>query len=70
MYLYISFCNEKITKNSEISLLYFFIYLQAEQRESMEKENQATLADEIDRAKMETDHEKAELKVACSLLIC
>ena len=29
----------------------------------MEKENQQTLADEIDRIKLETEQEKAELKV-------
>ena len=30
----------------------------------MEKENQQTLADEIDRIKIETDQEKNELKVS------
>lgn len=36
--------------------------IEAEQREKTEKENQATLADEIDRLKMEAEQEKAELK--------
>ncbi|XP_047126067.1 kinesin-2b isoform X1 [Hydra vulgaris] len=40
--------------------------LEAENRENMEKENQATLADEIDRVKMETENEKAELKMKSS----
>ena len=41
-----------------------FHTLQAEQRDKMEKENQQTLADEIDRIKIETDQEKTELKVS------
>jgi len=36
--------------------------LEAEQRDKMEKENQQTLADEIDRIKIETEQEKNEIK--------
>lgn len=43
--------------------LQFLFCIKAEQREKMEKENQQTLADEIDRIKLETEQEKAELKV-------
>jgi len=44
-------------------------FVQVEQRERMEKENQQTLADEIDRIKIETEQEKNELKVfiACNV---
>lgn len=39
------------------------IFSQAEQREKVEKENAQTLADEVDRIKMEIEQEKADLKV-------
>eukprot|EP00794_Sanderia_malayensis_P007849 gene7849-8698_t len=37
--------------------------LETEQRNKMEKENLATLADEMDRIKIESEHEKADLKL-------
>jgi len=37
--------------------------LETEHRDKMEKENHQTLADEMDRIKMETEQEKAELKI-------
>jgi len=37
--------------------------LETENRDKMEKENHQTLADEMDRIKMETEQEKAELKI-------
>ena len=40
--------------------------LETEQRDKLEKENQATLADEMDRIKIETEHEKADLKMKIS----
>lgn len=42
-------------------LLFFF---QSERREKHEKENALTLADEVDRVKMEVEQEKAELQVS------
>lgn len=42
-------------------MCYFF---QSERREKHEKENAATLADEVDRVKMEVEQEKAELQVS------
>ena len=46
---------------------YVFIFVtrffQSERREKHEKENAATLADEVDRVKMEVEQEKAELQV-------
>ena len=40
------------------------ISFQVEQREKAEKENAQTLADEVDRIKMEIEQEKADLKVS------
>lgn len=37
--------------------------LETDQRDKMEKENMATLADEMDRIKIESEHEKADLKL-------
>lgn len=37
---------------------------QSERREKHEKENALTLADEVDRVKMEVEQEKAELQVS------
>lgn len=39
------------------------IIFQSERREKHERENAATLADEVDRVKMEVEQEKAELQV-------
>ena len=39
------------------------VFLQTERREKYEKENSLTLADEVDRVKMEVEQEKAELQV-------
>ena len=46
---------------SSLFLCYFF---QSERREKHEKENALTLADEVDRVKMEVEQEKAELQVS------
>ena len=44
---------------------------QSEERDKMEKENAQTLADEIDKLKMETEQEKAELQVCnCKFKSC
>ena len=40
-----------------------FFFFQSERRQKHEKENEATLADEVDRVKMEVEQEKAELQV-------
>jgi hypothetical protein len=37
--------------------------LQGEERRQQEKENRAMLAEELDRLKMEAEHEKAEIQV-------
>ena len=37
--------------------------LQAEERRRLEKENRAMIAEELERVKIETEHEKAEIKV-------
>ena len=39
-------------------------FRQSEQRDKQEKENAQTLADEVDRAKMEVEQEKADLQVS------
>ena len=44
-------------------MFFFIILFQSERREKHEKENAATLADEVDRVKMEVEQEKAELQV-------
>ena len=48
------------------NLMFFFcnvFFFQSERRQKHEKENEATLADEVDRVKMEVEQEKAELQV-------
>ena len=46
-----------------LPLNFFDVFLQTERREKYEKENSLTLADEVDRVKMEVEQEKAELQV-------
>ena len=42
---------------------YNYGVLQAEERRRLEKENRAMIAEELERVKIETEHEKAEIKV-------
>ena len=59
-----------IILNQLFEILYLYlplnfsdVFLQTERREKYEKENSLTLADEVDRVKMEVEQEKAELQV-------
>ena len=45
------------------NFLFCCFVFQSERREKHEKENALTLADEVDRVKMEVEQEKAELQV-------
>lgn len=47
----------------DLPLNFSDVFLQTERREKYEKENSLTLADEVDRVKMEVEQEKAELQV-------
>ena len=40
-----------------------WIVLQAEERQRLEAENAAMVTDEVERMKIEVEHEKAEIKV-------